>query len=169
MSPNSALLRLTSWLIARRDMLRKTIKADLYAVRNTTASSAVGDAADAAIDSANDEIWSQLVEIESHELAQVEHALDRLAVGAYGRCEICGNRIPAARRVALPSTTRCLDCQRQTERNEGRRDLKRGLEQWPRAAEKPIEECRRETEPAVGELEINFSDLDRHTLRSLLL
>ena len=41
----------------------------------------VGDNVDAAVDTANDEISSQLVEIESRELGQIEHALQRIVEG----------------------------------------------------------------------------------------
>ncbi|MCK9794377.1 TraR/DksA C4-type zinc finger protein [Isoptericola sp. 4D.3] len=36
-------------------------------------------------------------------------ALDRLAAGTYGLCEVCGRPIPAARLEARPTTTRCVD------------------------------------------------------------
>ena len=65
---------------------------------------------------ANDEICSQLVEIESRELGQIEHALQRIAGGVYGRCEFCGGKIAEARLNALPYTNSCIDCQRENER-----------------------------------------------------
>ncbi|MDQ6876006.1 MAG: TraR/DksA C4-type zinc finger protein [Actinomycetota bacterium] len=49
-------------------------------------------------------------------LAQVEHALDRLANGTYGRCERCGNPIPKARLEAFPSVTLCVACKQHEER-----------------------------------------------------
>ena len=65
---------------------------------------------------ANDEISSQLVEIESRELGQIEHALQRIVDGVYGRCEFCGGKIAEARLNALPYTNSCIDCQRENER-----------------------------------------------------
>jgi RNA polymerase-binding transcription factor DksA len=44
-------------------------------------------------------------------LASVDAALDRLAAGRYGRCEVCGAPIGEARLRALPDATRCLDDQ----------------------------------------------------------
>jgi DnaK suppressor protein len=41
---------------------------------------------------------------------QVEHALERLAAGAYGTCEVCGQPINPARLEARPESTRCVDC-----------------------------------------------------------
>ena len=44
------------------------------------------------------------------ELAEVDGALDRLAAATYGRCEVCGEHIPAGRLAARPTATRCLTC-----------------------------------------------------------
>ncbi len=73
MARKDALLRLTGRLIARRDALRKALSGDLDSFRKFSDLNAVGDNVDAAVDSANDEICSQLVEIESRELGQIEH------------------------------------------------------------------------------------------------
>jgi DnaK suppressor protein len=43
-------------------------------------------------------------------LAEVEHALARVAEGTYGRCETCGGPIPAGRLEALPAATTCVAC-----------------------------------------------------------
>jgi DnaK suppressor protein len=51
---------------------------------------------------------------------QVEHALDRLHAGAYGVCEGCGRRIPAERLRFQPASTRCVECQSQWDRLNGR-------------------------------------------------
>ena len=45
----------------------------------------------------------------AEERAAVQAALDRLAAGTYGRCEVCGRPIPAARLEARPTTTRCVE------------------------------------------------------------
>ena len=42
--------------------------------------------------------------------AEVEAAIQRLATGAYGRCERCGAAIGDDRLAALPTTRRCLSC-----------------------------------------------------------
>ncbi|MDA1202362.1 MAG: TraR/DksA family transcriptional regulator, partial [Planctomycetota bacterium] len=76
-----------------------------------------GDLVDAAYDSAQDEISSQLAEVESRELASIENALERMQEGSYGQCEVCGGRIPVARLQALPYATMCIGCQRELERS----------------------------------------------------
>ncbi len=52
-------------------------------------------------------------------LTDVDHALDKLDGGTYGRCDECGNEIPAARLEALPHANLCLSCKTKVER--GRR------------------------------------------------
>ena len=117
MARKDALLRLHSRLVARRDALRKALTGDLEGFRQYAALTDVGDNVDAAVDTANDEISSQLVEIESRELGQIEHALERIVQGVYGRCEFCGGKIAEARLNALPYTNSCIDCQRENERS----------------------------------------------------
>ena len=43
-------------------------------------------------------------------LSEVEAALDRLRVGTFGRCEVCGAEIDAGRLEALPWAARCIRC-----------------------------------------------------------
>src|SRR5438477_3200157 len=117
MARKDALLRTTTLLVARRDALSKALNGDLDSFRKFSELAVVGDNVDAAVDSANDEICSQLVEIESRELGQIEHALQRIAAGVYGRCEYCGGKIAEARLNALPYTNTCIDCQRENERH----------------------------------------------------
>ena len=68
-----------------------------------------GDVVDAAYDSAQDEISSQLAEVESRELASIENALERMKAGTYGLCEVCSGKIPMARLHALPYATMCIE------------------------------------------------------------
>jgi len=79
----------------------------------------VGDVVDAALDSAQDEISSQLAEVESRELASIEKALERMREGAFGQCAECEKAIPMARLNALPYATLCIECQRLAESGEG--------------------------------------------------
>lgn len=117
MARKDALLRLHSRLVGRRDALRKALDGDFESLRRLQALHDVGDTVDAAVDSANDEISTQIAEIESRELNQIEHALRRMKEGVYGQCELCGGRISVARLNALPYTSSCIDCQREQERS----------------------------------------------------
>lgn len=44
-------------------------------------------------------------------LSAIEHSLERIRAGLYGRCTRCGCAIPPARLFALPTTTHCTVCQ----------------------------------------------------------
>jgi DnaK suppressor protein len=45
---------------------------------------------------------------------EIDQALDRLAAGSYGRCEVCGQAIPAGRLHALPWAALCVPCSGRT-------------------------------------------------------
>jgi len=90
MARKDALIRLTSRLIARRDALRKALDGDLDSFRKFSELNSVGDNVDAAVDTANDEICSQLVEIESRELGQIDtpsNGSPRACMGAANSAE----------------------------------------------------------------------------------
>ena len=115
MARNEAILNLRAILVRRRDALRSALAGDLSLLKELR-SGEPGDVMDAALDSAQDEISSQLAEVESRELASIEHALERRRDGDYGLCEVCEGKIPMARLNALPYATICITCQREIER-----------------------------------------------------
>jgi DnaK suppressor protein len=161
MARKDALMRLTSRLIARRDALRKALNGDLESFRKFSELNGVGDNVDAAVDSANDEICSQLCEIESRELSQIEHALERIAAGVYGRCEFCGGKIAEPRLNALPYTNSCIDCQRENERAGQARGLEPDSKRWAKIYEKPSEEGEGDAKVNLNDLEMDFSEAGR--------
>ncbi|MEI6505602.1 MAG: TraR/DksA family transcriptional regulator [Planctomycetota bacterium] len=116
MARKDSLLNLRSILVKRRDALRSALAGDLSLLKELRSESP-GDVVDAAYDSTQDEISSQLAEVESRELASIENALERMKAGKYGQCEVCGGRIPMARLHALPYATMCIDCKRMLERS----------------------------------------------------
>jgi DnaK suppressor protein len=101
MSRKDAILTIRQILLTRRDALRKALAGDLSLLRELNAQ-ASGDLVDAALDSVQDEISSQLAEVESRELARIEYALERMREGQFGTCEGCGTGIPMARLHSLP-------------------------------------------------------------------
>ncbi len=113
-----AMLNMRQILIKRRDALRQALAGDLSMLKEMR-SDASGDVVDWALDSVQDEINSQLAEVESRELARIENALERMRDGQYGICEGCGGAIPVARLNALPYATLCIKCQREAEREGG--------------------------------------------------
>jgi DnaK suppressor protein len=115
MARKDAILSMRQILVRRRDALRTALAGDLSLLKELRAQTS-GDVVDAALDSAQDEISSQLAEVESRELASIENALERMRDGQYGLCETCGSGIPMARLNALPYATMCIECQREAER-----------------------------------------------------
>jgi DnaK suppressor protein len=128
MARKEALLRLHQSLLARREALRKALAGDLSLLEEQGGLGR-GDSVDAATDTAQDEISSQLAQLESRELVQIERALKRMREGVYGRCEHCDGKIPMARLNALPYSTTCIACQREKERLGDSGD---GEEGWDR-------------------------------------
>ncbi len=101
-------------LLARREALRSAIREQMDGMR---LGRGAADPADAASYAAHDAVDSELVDLESRELSQVEGALEKMRNGTYGICEGCGKKIQLARLNALPYSTYCIECQREAERN----------------------------------------------------
>jgi DnaK suppressor protein len=154
MARRDALLRLHKSLLARRADIRKKLADELSHMRNLQRGDSGGDAADAAFESGSDEMSSQLAELDSRELSQIERALARLKAGTYGLCESCQSKIPVGRLNALPYTTLCIECQREMEKypNWGDRGHAGNWEKVFDAAT-PIEDQR---EVDLSEIEIDI-------------
>lgn len=143
MARRDALLRLHKTLMARANALRRALAGELEDLRNSKARDSIGDSADAAFDSGNEEVASQLAELEARELRQIERAIARMKQGTYGLCEVCQTKIPVARLNALPYSTTCVRCQREMETYPGWGDRHGGVD-WEKVSdsEGPIEEQR---------------------------
>jgi DnaK suppressor protein len=128
MARKDAISELRQILIKRRDALRKALAGDLSLLKELRQQTS-GDMVDAALDAAQDEISSQLAEVESRELGNIENALERIRDGSYGACETCEQGIPMARLQALPYATLCINCQREAEKNG---TVPGGANQWGR-------------------------------------
>lgn len=157
MARKDALIRLHSRLVKRRDALRKALNGDLDSLREYASTFTVGDSVDAAVDTAHDEISSQLAELESRELEQIEHALERIEQGAYGRCEFCSGKIAEPRLNALPYTTTCIECQRENERTGGYAHARAGsvAARWDKLDDKRNEE---ERDIDLSDFEMDLSE-----------
>jgi DnaK suppressor protein len=57
-----------------------------------------------------------IVEDLDGQVGEIDHALERLDAGTYGRCEACGREIDAARLAARPMARFCIDDQKLAER-----------------------------------------------------
>jgi DnaK suppressor protein len=63
---------------------------------------------------------TSLKEQERRELLAIERALSKLASGAFGTCEDCGEEIPSKRLLVLPEARLCANCQAFEERQNAR-------------------------------------------------
>lgn len=126
MARKDAIGKLRDVLVRRRDALRKAMAGDLSLLREMR-DQGPGDVLDAAVDTAQDELNSQLLEVESRELTQIEDALERLTEGTFGLCEECEKPIPLSRLQALPYATECIECKRKAEKQSAG-----GFGQWNR-------------------------------------
>jgi DnaK suppressor protein len=154
MARRDALLRLHKSLLSRRADIRKKLADELDGLRNLKGSSATGDSADVAFEAGSEEMASQLAELDSRELHQIERALHRLKQGTYGLCEGCGCKIPIGRLNALPYTTLCITCQREMEKYPDWAD-RRSVGSWDKVYDADsLEEPR---EVSLSEIEIDLS------------
>lgn len=119
MARKDALLKLYVRLKARRDELKRALLDDLYDLGQEVGGRTGGDDVDLAANTSKNEMTSQLAQIASRELDQIERAIRRLRDGTYGTCEGCSKKIPVQRLNALPYTTCCIQCQREAEDNPG--------------------------------------------------
>jgi len=142
-------------LLARRSDILRKLSDDLNNLRNLGSADASGDPADAAFEAGSDEMSSQLAELDSRELSQIERALARLKQGTYGICEACQGKIPVGRLNALPYTTLCIECQREMERYPGWESRSSGGD-WEKVYDSttPLEDQR---EVDLSEIEIDLS------------
>jgi DnaK suppressor protein len=152
MARNDALLRLHKSLVERRSELLRRLGGELKDLLHRSGVS--GDSADLAFDASGEEVSSQLAELESRELMQIERSLDRLKQGSYGVCELCQKKIPVSRLNALPFSTTCIHCQREMEHAGGRGAY--GAGNWERVSD--VEARLREPrEVDLSELEMDYS------------
>ncbi|MDA8745285.1 TraR/DksA family transcriptional regulator [Rubripirellula amarantea] len=115
MSRKESIKKLRDQLIRRRDALHRALEGDLSLLRELH-QERTGDILDAAADTVQDELNSQLIEAESRELTAINDAIARFDNGCYGNCEGCEKPIPLTRLRAIPYATDCIDCRRKAER-----------------------------------------------------
>jgi DnaK suppressor protein len=111
-------------LHAELELARTQLRADIQALRTDertqgredTRESRAEEVGDSGDDGANLEQLERdhaQANVLRHRLAEVDHALDKFAQGAYGVCEVCGKPIPLARLRILPEAR--FDVQHQAE------------------------------------------------------
>jgi DnaK suppressor protein len=107
-------------LAGRRDELKTEYDSTMSEIaelqRDRLTDSAGDDQADTGTKTFEREQEISLANSILERINQVERALERLAEGAYGWCERCGNPIPVERLAAFPSATLCITCKQLEER-----------------------------------------------------
>ena len=114
MSRKESIKKLREQLVRRREALQQALEGDLSLLRELH-QERTGDVLDAAADTVQDELNSQLIEAESRELSAIDEAIERFERGVYGNCDSCGKPIPLARLRAIPYATDCIGCRRKAE------------------------------------------------------
>ncbi len=125
MARQEALLKVTKNLLKRRTELRKRLGMELLDMGGDRGSN--GDVAEAAFGSSGVEMSSQLAQLESRELAQIELALARLKQNRYGTCDVCAKKIPVGRLNAVPHSVMCVPCQSQAEKDSDWLEVHAGM------------------------------------------
>jgi len=72
--------------------------------------------ADISTESDEREKMATLLSRETQLLKELDSALERVRLGAYGKCDQCGADISPARLEALPFATLCVKCQSESEK-----------------------------------------------------
>lgn len=116
MARKDAIKKLRITLLKRRDALIRSALGDLSLLQGRP--SKTGDVLDAVADTVQSELNSQLLEVESRELAAIDDAIERLDAGEYGDCLACGKAIPLTRLRAVPYAKECIDCHRLAEKRK---------------------------------------------------
>lgn len=153
MARRDALLRLHKQLTERRDELIRRLGGEWKDLLH--GSNGSGDSVDQAFESSGEEVTSQLAQLESRELMQIERSLLRLKQGTYGLCEICQKKIPVQRLNALPYSTTCISCQREME-SSGGYGAGGGAGDWERASDMEAR-MREPSEVDVSQLEMDYT------------
>jgi DnaK suppressor protein len=111
-------------LLTRRKALAAALAGDQRLLKSLHDTS-VGDEIDAAIASQQAELQSQMAEVESRELVQIDRALEKIRSGQYGRCETCERPIAPLRLKYLPYAMDCIACARKEERRDTAQPISR--------------------------------------------
>ena len=107
-------MEIQRFLKAKQAELRESMRSAVT-LRCATEGSRPADSAVWAAETLEDEIQVALIERQTRVLAQIEAALERLDLRAYGFCDDCTEFIGLPRLRALPFAKRCRDCQSRAE------------------------------------------------------
>lgn len=86
------------------------MQARLASIKREVTQEYSGDSAEQAQERENDEVVDAIGNETRQSLHDIQVALDRIADGTYGECEVCGEEISEGRLKAIPEATRCVNC-----------------------------------------------------------
>ena len=111
---------LKSILEARHRTLREEIREELLASDEEHFIDLAGQVHDLEEESVADllvDLGLAIIDMHINEVRDIEAALRRINVGAFGICIECDDELELARLLAHPTAKRCLPCQENYERN----------------------------------------------------
>ncbi|MGA8360590.1 MAG: TraR/DksA C4-type zinc finger protein [Candidatus Dormiibacterota bacterium] len=100
----AALLNKRSEIVAKVDALGAHDPAE---VANLGFGKRIGDGTTYAVERMTDAYQARTIYAT---VAEIDHALERIDAGAYGRCVACGTAIPVERLEAVPWAALCVPC-----------------------------------------------------------
>ena len=120
------LSKLKSKLEERSRVLREEIRQELLASDQEHYIDVAGQVHDLEEESVADlliDLGLSIIDMHINELRDVEAALRRIHVGAYGVCVSCDDDVDLDRLEAFPTAKRCLMCQENYERNHAGHEI----------------------------------------------
>jgi len=94
---------------------RERLVQEMKDKHNVQEISAHGDLVDQSNDYSEREILLGLAEHDRTRLLSINEALGKIDEGTYGTCAMCGDEIPEARLIAIPTAKYCIKCQSRAE------------------------------------------------------
>ena len=107
-------------LVERRAVLQSEVAATLLRIdadRYAALADQVHDTKDHAVAQSLIETGNAEVRRDVEEIRDIDASIERIRVGSYGNCVVCGAVIPEGRLDAYPTAKRCLPCQAEHEKS----------------------------------------------------
>lgn len=86
------------------------LQARFASLKQDVTQSHSSDSSEQAQERENDEVVDVIANETEASIRTVQAALQRIEVGTYGHCEVCGEPIGEGRLSAIPEATRCVSC-----------------------------------------------------------
>ncbi len=87
-----------------------TLQGRMSSIKRDVTQAHSSDSAEQAQERENDEVVDAIANETNLSIRVIQAALERIAAGTYGDCEVCGEPVGIARQQAVPEATRCTRC-----------------------------------------------------------